>query len=40
MPIRMTDDPAESDDSGGGFEGGGDRGGGGSVEADSLACSH
>ncbi len=30
MPIRMTDDPAESDDSGGGFEGGGDRGGGGS----------
>jgi hypothetical protein len=30
MPIRMTDDPAESDDSGGGFEGGGDRGEGGS----------
>ena len=30
MPIRMTDDPAESDDSGGGFEGGdGGRGGGG-----------
>ena len=31
MPIRMTDDPAQSDDSGGGFEGGsGDgRGGGG-----------
>jgi hypothetical protein len=30
MPIRMTDDPIESDDSGGGFEGGGNRGGGGS----------
>src|SRR6516165_4496012 len=31
MPIRMTDDPAESDDSGGGFQGGdgGGRGGGG-----------
>src|SRR6266481_4004086 len=31
MPIRMTDDPAESDESGGGFEGGGEtgRGGGG-----------
>jgi hypothetical protein len=31
MPIRMTDDPAQSDDSGGGFEGGesGGRGGGG-----------
>jgi hypothetical protein len=31
MPIRMTDDPAQSDDSGGGFEGGdsGSRGGGG-----------
>ena len=27
MPIRMTDDPAEADDSGGGFEGG-SRGGG------------
>ncbi len=30
MPIRMTDDPAESDDSGGGFESDGGRGGGGS----------
>ena len=31
MPIRMTDDPAESDDGGGGFQGGdpGGRGGGG-----------
>jgi len=31
MPIRMTDDPAESDESGGGFQGGdpGGRGGGG-----------
>ncbi len=29
MPIRMTDDPAESDDSGGGFEGDEGRGGGG-----------
>ena len=29
MPIRMTDDPAESDDSGSGFEGGGNSGGGG-----------
>ncbi len=29
MPIRMTDDPAESDDSGGGFEGGPSAGGGG-----------
>ena len=35
MPIRMTDDPTESDDSGGGFEGGG-RGGGGLVVADFL----
>jgi hypothetical protein len=30
MPVRMTDDPAEADDTGGGFEGGGGgRGGGG-----------
>jgi hypothetical protein len=29
MPIRMTDDPAQSDDSGSGFEGGGSGGGGG-----------
>ncbi|HEY4155412.1 MAG TPA: C1 family peptidase, partial [Puia sp.] len=28
MPIRMTDDPEQPDDSGGGFEGGGGRGGG------------
>jgi Papain family cysteine protease len=34
MPVRMTDDPAEADDSGGGFEGGGGgggRGGGGGL---------
>jgi len=30
MPVRMTDDPAEADDSGGGFEGGGGGRGGGS----------
>ena len=29
MPIRMTDDPAESDESGGGFGGGPSSGGGG-----------